>query len=167
MRQYVRQSSHLYNIINKELLIYPLTYFSCKKTLTEWLKTKSYDEIESLVQTIIFIISFTHSHTQSHTQSHLLQTHTSHSQHKSFTHDTISCYPDSYETGASGNPQCTYAHYTLHTHYTLTHHTSYVCSITLAQIHQTPSVCVSMISTALIILTHTPTLKPLPAHSGS
>lgn len=49
-KQYPRQSAYLYNIINKELDIYSLTHRECKKTLTEWLKTKSYDEIESLLQ---------------------------------------------------------------------------------------------------------------------
>jgi hypothetical protein len=51
-RQYSRQSSHLYNIINKELSLYPMTLFNCKKSLMEWLVDKSYDDIEKLVQTI-------------------------------------------------------------------------------------------------------------------
>lgn len=53
-RQYLRQSSYLYNLINKDLAIYPLTYFNCKKLLTEWLKTKCYDDIESMVQVIMY-----------------------------------------------------------------------------------------------------------------
>lgn len=49
-RQYVKQSTALYNKINKLLNIYPLTSRDCKKSLVHWLKSKSYDEIELFLQ---------------------------------------------------------------------------------------------------------------------
>lgn len=49
-RQFKKQINYVYNIINKELKIYPMTRYHCKKTLMAWLKTKSYDDIESLLQ---------------------------------------------------------------------------------------------------------------------
>lgn len=51
-RQYPRLSSYLYNLINKEINIYPLKFSKCKKTVTDWLMTKTYDETETLIQTI-------------------------------------------------------------------------------------------------------------------
>lgn len=51
-RQFDRQSAHLYNIINKEINIYHKNYHLCKKELQTWLKTKNYDEIEDLLNTI-------------------------------------------------------------------------------------------------------------------
>lgn len=51
-RQYPRQSSHLYNLLNKELDIYPLTYRECKNVLSKWLKSKTYDQLENMVQSM-------------------------------------------------------------------------------------------------------------------
>lgn len=51
-RQYSKQSSRIYNILDKELQIYHLTYHECKNTISEWLRTKSYEEIESILHTI-------------------------------------------------------------------------------------------------------------------
>ena len=51
-RQYARQSSHLYNLLNRELNIYPLKLRDCKLTVTDWLKTKTYDDIETLVSVL-------------------------------------------------------------------------------------------------------------------
>ena len=51
-RQYTKQSSHIYNILNKEANIYSMTYHDCKKTLTQWLTNKDYEKIESILHTI-------------------------------------------------------------------------------------------------------------------
>lgn len=52
-RQYIRQSASIYNKLNKLLNIFPMTYRDCKKSLMDWLKSKSYDDIETLLQTIV------------------------------------------------------------------------------------------------------------------
>ena len=41
--------SRIYNAVNKQCNIYGLNKFDCKKTVTEWLKTLTYDETESLL----------------------------------------------------------------------------------------------------------------------
>lgn len=51
-RQYAWQSSHLYNLLNKELHVYPLNLRDCKLAVTEWLKTKNYDDIEAMVTSL-------------------------------------------------------------------------------------------------------------------
>lgn len=51
-RQYPRQSSYLYNLVNKEINIFPLKLSKCKRAVTDWLFTKTYDETETLIQTI-------------------------------------------------------------------------------------------------------------------
>lgn len=48
--QYVSQSTHLYNHINKHLNIYPMLYHECKHTVTDWLKTLNYNETEKLLE---------------------------------------------------------------------------------------------------------------------
>ena len=45
-RQYECQSPFLYNKINKELNIYPMTLFTCKITLDKWLKELTFEEVE-------------------------------------------------------------------------------------------------------------------------
>ena len=50
--QYNGRSAHLYNSINKILDIYPLKFYNCKKRLTEWIKTKTYEETEALLHVI-------------------------------------------------------------------------------------------------------------------
>lgn len=40
----------LYNKINNILNIYPLNHYECKKILTSWLKSKTYEEIEDLLE---------------------------------------------------------------------------------------------------------------------
>lgn len=49
-RQYNKRSAYLYNYINKELGIYDMHYYECKKTIPIWLETKNYNEIEELVK---------------------------------------------------------------------------------------------------------------------
>jgi hypothetical protein len=48
-RQYVTSAAVLYNMINKELDIYNMTYTKCKSAVTKWLKAKSYAEIELII----------------------------------------------------------------------------------------------------------------------
>lgn len=48
-RQYLGQSSYIYNKINKTLVIYPMLSHNCKKTVTEWLSSLTYDEVENLL----------------------------------------------------------------------------------------------------------------------
>lgn len=48
-RQYLRQSAQIYNKINKIINIYPMNNRNCKKILTEWLMSQSYDEVEKLL----------------------------------------------------------------------------------------------------------------------
>ena len=50
--QYSIVSSILYNKINKEVYIYDKNLFESKKIITEWLKTKNYDEIEKLLTVV-------------------------------------------------------------------------------------------------------------------
>lgn len=52
-RQYTKQSSHIYNILNKETNIYSMSYHNCKKTIIQRLTNKTYNEIESILHTII------------------------------------------------------------------------------------------------------------------
>lgn len=47
--QYLHRSSFVYNKINKCLNIYPETYHKCKKLVSAWLGTLSYDDIENFV----------------------------------------------------------------------------------------------------------------------
>lgn len=47
-RQLYKRSAVLYNKINKELDIYCKTNRECKAAILNWLKTKSYNEIEAL-----------------------------------------------------------------------------------------------------------------------
>lgn len=42
-------SSQLYNRVNKELNIYPLTYRECKFKLSQWLHSLTYNDVESLI----------------------------------------------------------------------------------------------------------------------
>lgn len=49
-RQFAKQSGHLYNNINKTLDIYPKRHYECKSIVYGWLLTKSYEEIEALLQ---------------------------------------------------------------------------------------------------------------------
>lgn len=49
-RQFVGLSTYLYNLINKTTNIYSKTSRECKKTLGDWLKIKTYDEIEALIK---------------------------------------------------------------------------------------------------------------------
>lgn len=51
-RQYSRLSIKLYNKINKEMKIYPMTIRECKKTLINWLQSQTYNDIEGLLQTL-------------------------------------------------------------------------------------------------------------------
>lgn len=48
-RQYIIQAPYLYNKVNRILQIYPLLLQSCKSSLTEWLNTLNYDEVEELL----------------------------------------------------------------------------------------------------------------------
>jgi hypothetical protein len=54
-RQFVSRSAKLYNIINKQLNIYHLPSYECKKKIYDWLKPKSYYDIENLFQNIFQI----------------------------------------------------------------------------------------------------------------
>ncbi|KAL0860249.1 hypothetical protein ABMA27_010556 [Loxostege sticticalis] len=51
-RQYIAQSTHVYNKVNKLLSIYPMQSHTCKKLLIEWLSLLSYDEVENLITRI-------------------------------------------------------------------------------------------------------------------
>lgn len=48
--QLERSSCFLYNKINKKLEIYNMQVYECKKQLTNWLKTLTYEEVETLIQ---------------------------------------------------------------------------------------------------------------------
>lgn len=48
MRQYSKQSTHLYKLLNNKLNIYKLNKFDCKDVITKWLKTLNYHETEEL-----------------------------------------------------------------------------------------------------------------------
>lgn len=48
-RQYIFKSAKLYNFLNKRINIHHLSYNECKKLTTNWLKLKSYHEIEDLI----------------------------------------------------------------------------------------------------------------------
>lgn len=48
-RQLKKQSANLYNKINKRLSIYTKTTFECRKTVTKWIKSLTYDETEALM----------------------------------------------------------------------------------------------------------------------
>jgi hypothetical protein len=52
-RQYAAQSAKLYNIVNKQISIFPCTYKECKTKIIKWLKTKNYIETENLLLGII------------------------------------------------------------------------------------------------------------------
>lgn len=47
--QYFTQSAHLYNTINKKIFIYDKTLRETKKLVTKWLKTKTWDETETIL----------------------------------------------------------------------------------------------------------------------
>lgn len=49
-RQFTRQSASIYNKLNKTLNIYPMRYRECKKSVIDWLKSKSYGDIENLLK---------------------------------------------------------------------------------------------------------------------
>lgn len=49
-RQQAAQSANLYNLINKHIDMYSSTTHECKAKLLKWLKTKSYSDIENLIQ---------------------------------------------------------------------------------------------------------------------
>lgn len=48
-RQFASQSASIYNKLNNNLDIYKLKYYECKKKITEWLKTVTYDETEHIL----------------------------------------------------------------------------------------------------------------------
>lgn len=48
-RQYYKRSAQLYNLLNKELKIYHKKYYDCKKAVSNWLQSKTYDETEQLL----------------------------------------------------------------------------------------------------------------------
>ncbi|KAL0871538.1 hypothetical protein ABMA27_005251 [Loxostege sticticalis] len=48
-RQYLSQSARIYNIVNKKLKIYPMLPFTCKRTITDWLYSLNYEEVENLL----------------------------------------------------------------------------------------------------------------------
>lgn len=52
-RQYYRLSCHLYNNINEILEIYARNSHDCKKTVKNWIMSLGYEEVESLLQTIV------------------------------------------------------------------------------------------------------------------
>lgn len=52
-RQFARRSSVLYNVANKELNIYSMKLYDCKKAVTSWLIDKTYEETEDLLANII------------------------------------------------------------------------------------------------------------------
>lgn len=51
-RQYNTQSTYIYNKLNLKLNMYPMLLYDCKKTVTDWLKTQSYEEIELILTRI-------------------------------------------------------------------------------------------------------------------
>jgi hypothetical protein len=48
-RQFTSQSANIYNKINKILDFYPTPTYTCKVTLQNWLRGKTYSEIENLI----------------------------------------------------------------------------------------------------------------------
>lgn len=52
-RQYNSQSAHIYNSINQKLNLYPMISYECTKVVTEWLKTLSYDNTETILKRLI------------------------------------------------------------------------------------------------------------------
>ncbi|CAF4841982.1 unnamed protein product [Pieris macdunnoughi] len=48
-RQYCYQSANLYNKLNKELNLYNMNKYKCKITINCWLKTQTYEEVESII----------------------------------------------------------------------------------------------------------------------
>lgn len=48
-RQYATLSGKLYNLINKEIDIYPTTAHKCRTRVTAWLKTKTYGDLENII----------------------------------------------------------------------------------------------------------------------
>jgi hypothetical protein len=50
--QFSKQSAHTYNHLNNKLNIYPLHYYECKKKISEWLNTLSYEETEMVLKYI-------------------------------------------------------------------------------------------------------------------
>lgn len=52
-RQYITQSSYLYNTINRLQNIYPKNLFMCKTVLNKWLLSLSYNETENLMEVIM------------------------------------------------------------------------------------------------------------------
>lgn len=48
-RQYIAQAPHVYNKINRQLKIYPMQLFECRKTLNKWLSTLNYDQVEDIL----------------------------------------------------------------------------------------------------------------------
>jgi hypothetical protein len=52
-RQYIKQSSHIYNTLNKELDIYSKPLYDVNKKITTWLEYKNYDQVEDLLRYIV------------------------------------------------------------------------------------------------------------------
>lgn len=52
-RQYLSQTTYLYNVVNRKLAICRKSYYECKKTLSLWLRTLTYDETEAVLHSII------------------------------------------------------------------------------------------------------------------
>lgn len=50
--QYNRLSSYLYNLVNRKLDIYPMNICKCKSTISEWIKTLNYEDVENLLISI-------------------------------------------------------------------------------------------------------------------
>ena len=49
-RQNVAQAPRVYNKLNRKLNIYPMQLHECKRTLSEWLFTVNYDDMEDIEQ---------------------------------------------------------------------------------------------------------------------
>lgn len=51
-RQYASQSAYVYNKINSILKIYCMNLYDCRVSLTKWLMTQSYNEVEQIITRI-------------------------------------------------------------------------------------------------------------------
>lgn len=73
-RQYPIHSSCLYNVANKNIDIYGLSKFECKKIIQIWLQQLTYEQIEKLLITNIrHSCTYKHTHTHASTYTHLFR----------------------------------------------------------------------------------------------
>lgn len=72
-RQYLCISPRLYNKVNRNINVYPLTLTKCEVKLTDWLYTLSYEDADNIIKVVCLNIYNKHIHTHTHTHA---RTHT-------------------------------------------------------------------------------------------